>query len=108
MNRLRDAPQATACAEFDGIRADHLPVWIERVLHRAVAEVNEEGTVAAAATDFSGYFGIEEVVPPSHFEMIVDRPFMFVIGDQSTGTILFMGWIGNPQLNVLHKGTLLS
>ena len=84
-------------AEFDGIRADHLPVWIERVLHRAVAEVNEEGTVAAAATDFSGYFGIEEVAPPSHFEMIVDRPFMVVIGDQSTGTILFMGWIGNPQ-----------
>ena len=29
-------------------------------MHRAVAEVNEEGTVAAAATDFSGYFGIEE------------------------------------------------
>ena len=84
-------------AEFDGIRADHLPVWIERVLHRAVAEVNEEGTVAAAATDLSGYLGIDEVEPPSHFEMIVDRPFMVVISDQSTRTILFMGWIGNPR-----------
>src|SRR5581483_4915105 len=84
-------------AEFDAIRANHPPIWIERVWHRAVAEVNEEGTLAAAATDFSGYFGIEEREPPSHFEMIVDRPFMVVIGDQSTGMILFMGWIGNPQ-----------
>jgi serine protease inhibitor len=37
-------------AEFDGVRAEQIPVWIDQVFHRAVAEVNEEGTEAAAAT----------------------------------------------------------
>jgi serine protease inhibitor len=40
---------------------------------------------------------IEETEQQSHFEMKVDRPFMAVIGHQSIGTILFMGWIGNPH-----------
>ncbi len=37
-------------AEFDGIQAGEQAVWIDQVVHRAVAEVNEEGTEAAAAT----------------------------------------------------------
>jgi serine protease inhibitor len=83
-------------AEFDGIRCGHLPVWIEQVLHRAVAEVNEEGTIAAASTESWTYFGIEET-PPPHFEMVVDRPFLVVIRDQTTGTLLFIGWIADPE-----------
>ena len=35
---------STHRAEFDGVRAEQLPVWIDQVLHRAVVEVNEEGT----------------------------------------------------------------
>lgn len=37
-------------AEFNGIRTDRPPGWIDQVLHRAVADANEEGTEAAAAT----------------------------------------------------------
>ncbi len=84
-------------AEFDGVRAEQLPVCIDQVLHRAVAEVNEEGTEAAAVTAV--------LVPlsaarfnrtPRLFQMIVDRPFFVVIRDETTGTILFMGWVGDP------------
>lgn len=85
-------------AEFGQVQTDYPPVWLDRVVHRAVAEVNEEGTEAAAAT-------MTRVVlssamsrkPPKEFEMIVDHPFFALIRDESTKTILFMGWIGDPQ-----------
>jgi serine protease inhibitor len=34
--------------------------------------------------------------PQEPFEMILDRPFLFVIGDQATQTILFMGIVADP------------
>jgi serine protease inhibitor len=84
-------------AEFDGVRAAQLPVWIDQVFHRAVAEVNEEGTEAAAATAVTVYLGSSASKrPPRHFEMIIDRPFFVAIRDKTTGTILFMGWVGDP------------
>jgi serpin B len=85
-------------AEFDGIRTDQPPVWLDQALHRAVAEVNEEGTEAAAATAVvMRPMSAQPVRPPRQFEMIVDRPFLVVIRDEATGTILFMGWVGDPQ-----------
>lgn len=84
-------------AEFDGIQAGE-PVWIDQVVHRAVAEVNEEGTEAAAATAvFMPMMSRVPARPHHQFEMIVNRPFFVVIRDENTGTILFMGWIGDPQ-----------
>jgi serine protease inhibitor len=85
-------------AEFDGIQAGEQAVWIDQVVHRAVAEVNEEGTEAAAATRATLCFSAVHPSPqPRRFEMIVNRPFFVVIRDGTSGTILFMGWIGNPQ-----------
>lgn len=84
-------------AEFEGVRAERLPVWIDQVLHRAVAEVNEEGTEAAAATAMYFSCSLPSITrTPRRFQMIVDRPFFVVIGDETTGTILFMGWVGDP------------
>jgi serine protease inhibitor len=37
--------------------------------------------------------------PPKPFEMIMDRPFLFVIGDDETKSILFMGIVSNPTAN---------
>ena len=65
-------------------------LWLSRVQHKAVMEVNEEGTEAAAAT---GVIGIRSMPP----EFTVDRPFFCAIRDNRTGTLLFMGAIVDPQ-----------
>jgi serine protease inhibitor len=83
-------------AEFDAIRTERPPVWIDQVSHRAVAEVNEEGTEAAAATAITQCLSARNQRPPRHFQMIVDRPFFVVIRDETSGTTLFMGWVGDP------------
>jgi len=70
-------------------------LYISFVDHKAVIEVNEEGTEAAAAT----VVGIMQAtsihdMPPS---FIVNRPFYFEIRDDRSGSILFMGKILNPN-----------
>jgi len=85
-------------AEFEHVHTNQPPVWIDQVIHRAVAEVNEEGTVAAAVT-YGTVLGASANArhPARTFTMIVNRPFFLAIRDDKTGAILFMGWIGDPQ-----------
>jgi serine protease inhibitor len=85
-------------AEFAHVQTNQPPVWIDQVIHRAVAEVNEEGTVAAAVT-FGTVLGASARArrPARTFTMIVNRPFFLAIRDDKTRAILFMGWIGDPQ-----------
>jgi serine protease inhibitor len=85
-------------AQFEHIHTDRPPVWVDRVAHRAVAEVNEEGTEAAAATMTTMLFrSPPRQTPPKRFQMIVDHPFFALIRAERTGTILFMGWICDSQ-----------
>jgi serpin B len=74
-------------ANFRGIAPADL--FIDFVDHKAVIEVNEKGTVAAAATNVGIGFSIKH-------SFIVDRPFFFVIRDDRSGTILFMGKVEDP------------
>jgi len=68
-------------------------LYIDFVDHKALIEVDEEGTVAAAATNI----GISLTsAAPSETRFYVDRPFFFIIRDDRTGTMLFMGRITNP------------
>ena len=72
------------------------PLHISGALQKTFVEVKEEGTEAAAITGIQTIAaGIEES-PPKRFEMIVNRPFLFLIEDNQTGTILFMGLIYDP------------
>ncbi|NLC38212.1 MAG: serpin family protein [Clostridia bacterium] len=71
-------------ADFSGIRDD---VYISKVLHKAIIEVNEEGSEAAAAT----VVVVKETAALEPLAFIADRPFVFVIADDETGTILFLG-----------------
>ncbi len=73
------------------------PVAINQVKHKTFVEVNEEGTEAAAVTAI-GITTTSIQAPSKAFEMIVDRPFFCVIRDNQTGTVLFMGTIGNPEV----------
>ena len=83
-------------ADFSGIfyREPGESPWISRVLHKAVIEVNEKGSEAAAATVVEM---MESAVPVEEIiEFVVNRPFFFIIADDRTGSILFMGKVIEP------------
>lgn len=67
---------------------------IDDVIHKALVEVDEEGTVAAAATEVEMQVSAE--LPPITV-MRIDRPFFCAIRDNVTGTILFEGVIRDPE-----------
>ena len=67
-------------------------VQIDDVIHKAFMEVNEEGTEAAAATVVLVIFNSAQY--PEYFN--VNRPFVFVIRDNKTNSILFMGKMMDP------------
>ncbi len=69
-------------------------LFLNSAVHKAFVEVNEEGTEAAAATGL--VVGITSV-PPKPVLFRADHPFVFMIKDQRTGVILFMGRVENPQ-----------
>jgi serine protease inhibitor len=65
------------------------------VKHQSFVEVNEQGTEAAAVTSgVMALAAIRQEAPP--FEMVADRPFLFVITHRPTGAILFLGIIRAP------------
>jgi serpin B len=78
-------------ADFSDINGKR-DLWISDVFHKAWIEVNEEGTEAAAATAVGmsrGAAGLSAVFRADH-------PFIFMIKDNRTGSILFMGRVMNP------------
>jgi serpin B len=84
-------------ADFSGMTSRpprEAPLAINDVIHRAVIDVTEEGTEAAAATAIT----MMTTSMPSHVEpFVVDRPFLFYIADDATGAILFEGRISDPR-----------
>ncbi len=82
-------------ADFSGMISTVEPVSISRVKHKTFAEVNEEGTEAAAVTSVE--IRVTSMpLPGRTFHMVVDRPFFFAIRDNHTGTMLFMGALTEP------------
>jgi len=80
-------------ADLSGIAPE---LYISAVLQKTFVEVKEEGTEAAAVTGVSIMASAVRMPPPNQFNMIVDRPFLFVIKDDQTGTILFIGMVYDP------------
>jgi len=79
-------------ADFSGMTGNR-ELHIGAVIHKAFVDVNETGTEAAAATAV-----IMELTmaPAEPINVTVDRPFLFMIYDRPTGTILFMGRVVEP------------
>ena len=67
-------------------------LFISEAKHKAFIAVDEEGTEAAAATSVI----MDESAPMMEFEMIVDRPFYFMMHDEKTDCILFVGTYSTP------------
>lgn len=68
-------------------------LYISEVQHKTFVQVDEEGTEAAAVTSV----GVGRTSIGDNFVMRVDRPFIVVIREQNTGTILFIGKIVQPK-----------
>jgi len=81
-----------AAADFSGMGWPKGKLWISQIKHKAFVEVNEEGTEAAAAT------AVEMATKSISMDPVfkADHPFIFLIRDTSTGSILFMGRVANP------------
>ena len=77
-------------ADFSGMTGKK-DLFIGKVIHKAFVDVNEEGTEAAAATAVVMARGISR---PLAFR--ADHPFMFLIRENKTGSILFIGRIVDP------------
>ena len=84
------APGLADFSQMADLEALGKNLYIGEVLHKAVVEVNEEGTEAAAVTSV----GIRATSAPPAF--MADRPFFFAIRDNETETILFMGTVVDP------------
>jgi serpin B len=78
-------------ADFSGITLEK-PFFIGDALHKACVDVDEAGTEAAAAT----VVVFKKSLPAS---FIADHPFLFLIRDNKTGIILFLGRVANPLPN---------
>lgn len=79
-------------ADFSGINGTG-GLYIDEAIHKSFIEVNEEGTEAAAVTSI----GIVETSLPSIPVFFVDRPFLFTIRENKTGSILFFGKLMDPE-----------
>jgi serpin B len=77
-------------ADFSGMATGD-KLFLGAVVHKAYVDVNEKGTEAAAATGVV----VETRSAPSPFR--ADHPFLFLIRDNATGSILFLGRLANPQ-----------
>ncbi len=81
-------------ADFSGITAEE-KLWIDEVIHKSFLAVDENGTEAAAATAII-MVGAGPGQQPQPVEFTMDRPFIFLIRDIETNTILFIGRVLNP------------
>ena len=78
-------------ADFSGLNG-RKDLYITAVIHKAVIDVNEEGSEAAAAT--AVVIGTKMAPRKNYFR--ADRPFIFLIRHNETGAILFLGRVVRP------------
>jgi serpin B len=82
-------------ADFSNIN-DMYDLLINDVAHQSFIETNEEGTEAAAATVVE--IGVTSM-PPAPLVLKLDHPFIYIIREISTNTIIFMGRVADPSAN---------
>jgi serpin B len=81
-------------ADFSGM-ATRESLFISAVLHKAFVDVNEAGTEVAAATAVISSAEVK-ARPPTPIPFHADHPFLYLIRDNATGSILFAGRLADP------------
>ena len=85
-----------ANADFSGMDGAR-DLYLDDVIHQAFVAVDEKGTEAAAATAGVMMFkSLREDKPPPPIEFRADHPFLFLLKDKKTGSVLFMGRVTDP------------
>jgi len=84
----------SANADFSGMNGKR-DLFISAVIHKAYVDVNEEGTEAAAATAVT--MKLTSIGPAQIPVFRADHPFLFLIRDNHSGSILFIGRVMNPK-----------
>jgi serine protease inhibitor len=87
-----DARRAQFTRMVDGSRR----LYIGGVLHKTFLEVAEEGSTAAAVTGIQ-MKATAMMRPNEEFNLVFNRPFVAAVADGKSGTILFLGIIGDPK-----------
>ncbi len=85
-------------ADFSAMSGARPGLFISEGFHKAFVEVNEEGTEAAAAT---GLVAIPASFPAPNPVFRADHPFLFLIRDDATGAVIFIGRVSDPT----HQGS---
>ncbi len=93
MSKVFDYTQSDLSG-LTGVPRSETQSAIDQIVHRAVIDVSETGTEAAAVTAVVVNTR-RAIIMPDTFN--VDRPFMFLIADDKTGAILFEGRISDPR-----------
>jgi serpin B len=95
LNSLGMKEAFTDKADFSGM-TDEMIHWISEIMHETFVRVHEEGTEAAAATAALYSLGVSS---REVSEFRADHPFLFIIRENITETILFMGRVWEPKEN---------
>jgi serpin B len=81
-------------ADFSGIDGGSGHLFIDEVYHKAFVAVDEQGTEAAAST--AVVLTTKDVLKKPSTEIAFDQPFVFLVYDEPTGQILFLGQLVDP------------
>jgi serpin B len=95
-----EMPFTKYAAEFPKLTSETYPdVYVSDVLHQATVAIDEKGTEASAATAIvvTGLvIALPDPPPKTPKVVVADRPFLFVIRDNPTGSLLFVGQVVAP------------
>ena len=83
----------TGQANFTGITPGPFPIQLDKIIHKAYIEINEEKTIATAATTFGTRLGFKGGYQPTQI-FKADHPFLFMIVDRPSKAVVFMGKVG--------------
>ncbi|CAB4056900.1 unnamed protein product [Lepeophtheirus salmonis] len=80
-------------SDFSGMAGGPGELYVSKVVQKAIIEVNEEGSEAAAASGMVMMMRCAMIPQP----LVIDHPFIFMIKDKSTGLVLFSGKVVDPS-----------
>ncbi len=86
-----------SAADFSGMDGQQHGLFISDVIHKALVAVDEDGTEAAAATSVAMAGAVAAAPIEKIVQFKADHPFIYLIRDDQTGTILFLGRVEDPS-----------